>query len=115
MPRNSINAYLIDGYLVDAVSIRSSFGRLYKKLKNREIHPHILTHAHADHQGISKQICQHWIFRSGAVQPEKLQAESGHLSFFRPKGGVLIVSDTPVNMNLLPTVPSLHLPPGFVY
>jgi len=36
---------------------------------------------------------------------------SGHLSFFREKDGVLIVGDVVTNMNLVTTIPGLHLPP----
>ncbi|WP_126653843.1 MBL fold metallo-hydrolase [Chryseobacterium aureum] len=56
MPRNSINCYIIEGVLVDS-GIRSSYTAVKKILRNIPVYKHILTHAHADHQGCSDQIC----------------------------------------------------------
>lgn len=56
MPRNSINCYIIEGVLVDS-GIRSSYSTIKKALLNIPVHQHVLTHAHADHQGCSDQIC----------------------------------------------------------
>lgn len=59
-PRNSINAYIIDGYLIDA-GTRGSGEKLLKaidKYGRHKIKAHILTHAHADHQGASAFICE---------------------------------------------------------
>lgn len=56
MPRNSINCYIIEGVLVDS-GIRSSYTTVKKALQKIPVYQHILTHAHADHQGCSDQIC----------------------------------------------------------
>ncbi|MGG7466668.1 MBL fold metallo-hydrolase [Chryseobacterium arthrosphaerae] len=56
MPRNSINCYIIEGILVDS-GIRSSYTTVKKALHKIPVDQHILTHAHADHQGCSDQIC----------------------------------------------------------
>ena len=56
MPRNSINCYIIEGILVDS-GIRSSYNTVKKALQKIPVYQHILTHAHADHQGCSDQIC----------------------------------------------------------
>jgi glyoxylase-like metal-dependent hydrolase (beta-lactamase superfamily II) len=56
MPRQSINAYLIGGILVDA-GIRSSAQPLLQMLNGRPLQAHVLTHAHPDHQGASAAIC----------------------------------------------------------
>ena len=56
MPRNSINCYIIEGVLVDS-GIRSSYTSVKKYLQKIPVDQHILTHAHADHQGCSDQIC----------------------------------------------------------
>lgn len=56
MPRNSINCYIIEGVLVDS-GIRSSYTIVKNALHKTAVHQHILTHAHADHQGCSDQIC----------------------------------------------------------
>ena len=57
MPRNSINCYIIEGVLVDA-GIRSSYNTVRKALEEIPVYQHVLTHAHADHQGCSDQICE---------------------------------------------------------
>ncbi|MDX8570540.1 MBL fold metallo-hydrolase [Elizabethkingia sp. HX QKY] len=56
MPRNSINCYIIEGVLVDS-GIRSSYITVKKALHKIPVYQHILTHAHADHQGCSDHIC----------------------------------------------------------
>ncbi|WP_309876792.1 MBL fold metallo-hydrolase [Chryseobacterium sediminis] len=56
MPRNSINCYIIEGVLVDS-GIRSSYATIKKTLQKIPVYQHVLTHAHADHQGCSDQIC----------------------------------------------------------
>jgi len=57
MPRNSINCYIIEGVLIDS-GIRSSYTTVKKALEEIPVYQHILTHAHADHQGCSDQLCQ---------------------------------------------------------
>jgi len=56
-PRNAINCYLIEDVLIDA-GIRSSANTILKALKDKTVTKHVLTHAHADHQGSSKTICE---------------------------------------------------------
>lgn len=56
MPRNSINCYIIEGVLIDS-GIRSSYRSVKKAVQKIPVYQHILTHAHADHQGCSDQIC----------------------------------------------------------
>lgn len=56
-PRNAINCYIIEDVLIDA-GIRSSANIIIKALKDNTITKHALTHAHADHQGSSKVICE---------------------------------------------------------
>ena len=56
MPRNSINCYIIEGVLVDS-GIRSSYTAVKKVLQKIPVYQHVLTHAHADHQGCSDLLC----------------------------------------------------------
>lgn len=59
LPRNGINAYIVEGYLIDA-GIRSSSKKLMKAIDaygRQNIKAHVLTHAHPDHQGSSAFIC----------------------------------------------------------
>ncbi len=55
-PPHSINAYLMNGVLVDA-RIRYSHGRLLRQLRGQRVRAHVLTHAHPDHQGASAALC----------------------------------------------------------
>ena len=53
---NAVNAYLVGDVLVDAGGRRHA-KRILKALKGRPVTAHALTHAHADHQGSSHEIC----------------------------------------------------------
>lgn len=56
MPRNSINCYIVEGVLIDS-GIRNSYKTVKKAIRKIPVYQHVLTHAHADHQGCSDQIC----------------------------------------------------------
>lgn len=59
-PRNMVNAYIVDGILIDA-GIRRSEEKLLKAIHqygSEKIEAHALTHAHPDHQGASAAICR---------------------------------------------------------
>ncbi|WP_264552545.1 MBL fold metallo-hydrolase [Flavobacterium sp. N2038] len=77
-PRNGINCYLIEDVLIDA-GIRSSANTILKALKEKSISKHVLTHAHADHQGSSKTICETLQIPLLCSQPEKEFAENGNV------------------------------------
>ncbi len=53
---NAVNVYLVGDVLIDA-SNRRAGDRLLGNLRGRDVAAHALTHAHADHQGSSHQIC----------------------------------------------------------
>lgn len=56
-PPNAINVYLIGDVLVDAATRRDG-KRILKQIEGRTVNAHALTHAHADHQGSSRYVCQ---------------------------------------------------------
>jgi glyoxylase-like metal-dependent hydrolase (beta-lactamase superfamily II) len=56
-PPNSINVYLLGETLIDAATRRDG-KRILRQLEGRTVSQHALTHAHADHQGSSKFICE---------------------------------------------------------
>jgi hydroxyacylglutathione hydrolase len=56
-PPFAINVYLIGDVLVDAGS-RHAAKRILTQLRGRTVSRHVLTHAHADHQGSSHEICE---------------------------------------------------------
>lgn len=54
---NMINLYLLEDVLVDA-SARQSGRGVVRQLRGHTIAAHALTHAHPDHQGSSKRVCE---------------------------------------------------------
>jgi hydroxyacylglutathione hydrolase len=56
-PPNAINVYLIGDVLVDAAT-RHSGRRILRQLRGHTVTAHALTHAHPDHQGASKEVCE---------------------------------------------------------
>lgn len=84
MPRNAINCYLVGDVLIDA-GIKSSHTKIFPALKGRTITAHALTHAHADHQGSSKVICEALNIPLWCSELEKPQAESGNVTIEYPK------------------------------
>lgn len=83
MPRNSINCYVIDDVLIDA-GIRSSAHKILKAVKHTKINTHVLTHAHADHQGSSSVICEQLRIPLWTSEIEKANAESGKVIYEYP-------------------------------
>jgi hydroxyacylglutathione hydrolase len=53
----AVNAYLAGDVLIDA-GCRQSTGRILKQLDGHEVRAHALTHAHPDHQGASRDVCE---------------------------------------------------------
>jgi hydroxyacylglutathione hydrolase len=56
-PRCAINVYVIGDVLIDAATRRAG-RRILRQLEHRPITAHALTHAHPDHQGASKEVCE---------------------------------------------------------
>jgi glyoxylase-like metal-dependent hydrolase (beta-lactamase superfamily II) len=56
-PPYFINVYVIGDVLVDAATRRAG-RRILRQLEGRMITAHALTHAHPDHQGASKEVCE---------------------------------------------------------
>jgi glyoxylase-like metal-dependent hydrolase (beta-lactamase superfamily II) len=56
-PPNAINVYLVGDVLVDAAT-RHAGRRILRQIEGREVTAHALTHAHSDHQGASREICE---------------------------------------------------------
>lgn len=77
-PRNAINCYLIEDVLIDA-GIKTSASKILKSIKDKNVTQHALTHAHADHQGSSKIICETLDIPLLCSEPEKEFAENGNV------------------------------------
>jgi hydroxyacylglutathione hydrolase len=56
-PPHAINVYLIGDVLIDAATRRAG-RRILRQLEGRTVSAHALTHAHPDHQGASKEVCE---------------------------------------------------------
>jgi hydroxyacylglutathione hydrolase len=56
-PPNAINVFLMGDVLVDAAT-RHAGGRIIRQLRGHDVRAHALTHAHPDHQGASKEVCE---------------------------------------------------------
>lgn len=79
-PPNGFNVYLLGDVLVDA-STRRAGKRILRQLEGHTVTAHALTHAHPDHQGASKEVCQklgipYWVGENDAdvaENPELLE------------------------------------------
>ncbi len=89
MPRSGINCYVIDDILIDS-GIRSSGNKILKAIKDFAITKHVLTHAHADHQGSSDFICNTLNIPLWTSELEKENAESGKVTYEYPNINSLI-------------------------
>jgi glyoxylase-like metal-dependent hydrolase (beta-lactamase superfamily II) len=56
-PAPSINVYLVEDVLIDA-GRRWDRGRIFSEIEGRELSMLALTHAHPDHQGVAKEVCE---------------------------------------------------------
>jgi glyoxylase-like metal-dependent hydrolase (beta-lactamase superfamily II) len=56
-PPDGINVYLVEDVVIDAAT-RLAGRRILRQLQGHTVNAHALTHAHPDHQGASKQICE---------------------------------------------------------
>ena len=82
-PPNTYNVYMMGDVVVDSAT-SSGHRRILRQLRGRTVTAHALTHAHPDHQGSSKRICEalgvpYWVGRGDAIA-----AESGDLSGAMP-------------------------------
>jgi hydroxyacylglutathione hydrolase len=55
-PQHAINCYLLGDVLVDAMTRRDG-PRILRALEGHVVRAHAVTHAHPDHQGASKAVC----------------------------------------------------------
>ncbi len=56
-PPHLINAYLMEDVIVDA-GTRQAGRRILRQVKGHRVSAHALTHAHSDHQGSSRMLCE---------------------------------------------------------
>ncbi|TWI85756.1 glyoxylase-like metal-dependent hydrolase (beta-lactamase superfamily II) [Lacibacter cauensis] len=87
--RNAINAYLVDNILIDA-GIKYSGPKLISAIGDKEVKAHAITHAHADHQGASSFVCNHYQIPFWSSEAEKQYAETGNATAGYPYPNHLI-------------------------
>ncbi|MDW5593838.1 MBL fold metallo-hydrolase [Conexibacter stalactiti] len=56
-PRHAVNVYLADGHVVDA-GTRWAARRIVRQVSDQQLAGHLITHAHADHQGASAALAR---------------------------------------------------------
>jgi glyoxylase-like metal-dependent hydrolase (beta-lactamase superfamily II) len=78
-PRKAVNAYLIGSIIVDA-GVRSSAAGLKKAIGARSLTAHILTHAHADHQGSTAFLCDSYRLALWCGAPDVAAAQTGKVT-----------------------------------
>jgi glyoxylase-like metal-dependent hydrolase (beta-lactamase superfamily II) len=83
MPRSGINCYIADGVLIDS-GIRNSYASLCAAIDRHPIRLHVLTHAHADHQGCSGQLSRRYQIPFGCHELERRSAETGRVTAAYP-------------------------------
>lgn len=54
---SAINTYLVGNVLIDA-GAKFDTRKILRQLRGRKLGAHALTHAHSDHQGASKRVCE---------------------------------------------------------
>jgi hydroxyacylglutathione hydrolase len=77
-PPNSVNSYFADGILFDS-GLKFFRNSLIRQLRGREIQGHALTHAHPDHQGASRAVCETFQVPLWCGALDAQAVESGHL------------------------------------
>lgn len=94
-PRNAVNVYVIGDVLVDA-GLRMDRRRILRQVRDRKLTTHVLTHAHIDHYGASRAVCETlgiplWCGAEdvAAVQAGKMVGQNGRML---PAGPAMTVS-----------------------
>jgi glyoxylase-like metal-dependent hydrolase (beta-lactamase superfamily II) len=78
-PPNGINVYVMGDVLVDA-GTRHSGRRIFRQIDGHPIRTHALTHAHPDHQGASKEVCDRLGIELWCGERDADAMESGDLA-----------------------------------
>jgi glyoxylase-like metal-dependent hydrolase (beta-lactamase superfamily II) len=90
LPRNAMNCYIAEGVLVDS-GVKTSYELIAKYLRKIPVHLHIITHAHADHQGSSDRICNKFNLPLYCHENEVYRTETGLATKDYPSQGILTI------------------------
>jgi hydroxyacylglutathione hydrolase len=84
-PKYGFNVYLMGDVIVDAATKRAG-RRILRQVRDRSVSAHAITHAHADHQGASAQICDALGIPLFCPEGEADAMESGAFGQLAPDG-----------------------------
>lgn len=93
-PENSINVYLLGDVLIDAGTVFDK-RRIFKQLGDRQLSGHALTHAHIDHFGASRAVCERFGVELMAGAKDVAAIESGKMVMNLPGLGERMVPVAP--------------------
>ena len=80
---DALNVYLLGDVLVDS-GTRFSERRLLRSLVGRPLAAHALSHAHPDHLGSSRALCEHFKIPLWCGEGDRIAVESGDLTQILP-------------------------------
>ena len=83
-PPYAINVYLMGDGLVDAAT-RHAGKRIMRQLRGRTIAAHALTHAHPDHQGATREVCEAFGIPLWCGELDAEAVEDGRIMDRQPK------------------------------
>ena len=84
-PSNAVNVYVIGNVLIDSAT-RLEKNRILSQVRDHEIKAHALTHAHPDHQGSSKAVCEVLDIPLWCGAGDKYAMETGDYAHTTPGG-----------------------------
>lgn len=82
-PPNAMNVYLAGDVLVDAAT-RHARRRIFRQVEGRGLEAHVVTHAHPDHQGSSKAVCERFGIPLWIGEADAPAMEDGRLAERQP-------------------------------
>jgi hydroxyacylglutathione hydrolase len=106
-PDYLVNVYLIGDVLLDAGTRMATRGIL-RQLKSRRLTAHALTHAHPDHQGASKAVCDTFNVPLWCGEADVAAMESGDMHGQIPRNFVTRVQDLVWTGPAHPVARALH-------
>ena len=86
-PKYSFNTHVVGSVVVDA-GTRHAAGRILGALNGTRVTAHAVTHAHADHQGASRELCERLGVPFWGPADERDALERGDLSAMAPSNVV---------------------------